>query len=225
MLADCCCCCCVRRVVRRFEARPQQGRQLAPWLRAVLVQHTAFLMTVPNLLNKLAKLYQVSTATPAHHSTTHTCSTTHHPRTMLPHSLDKWRNIGEYSVRTSTSTRSLFNWNADRKAPASDLLLSETFSFPSPTPHCVALVHSRFRECHSPPLWLCLLVVCRPLMHGCWCSRSFSSCLGDWTWCCHKSPKGENPKSSCFAGRFAYTQCLLVQREASCLSILRGRRL
>lgn len=52
---DCCRHC---RLMEKFEARPSRGAALVPWLRAVMVQHTAYLMTVPGLVHKLARLYQ-----------------------------------------------------------------------------------------------------------------------------------------------------------------------
>lgn len=46
------------RVVDKFEKRPTRGSLLCRWIRAILMQHTAYLMTVPNLVTKLSALYQ-----------------------------------------------------------------------------------------------------------------------------------------------------------------------
>jgi len=45
-------------VIHKFEARPSRGAALVPWIRAVLVQHTAYLMAVPGLVDKLSALYR-----------------------------------------------------------------------------------------------------------------------------------------------------------------------
>ena len=48
------------RIVQRFERRPAHSLELVAWLRAVLVQHASFLMSVPGLMRKMSRLYQVS---------------------------------------------------------------------------------------------------------------------------------------------------------------------
>ncbi len=47
------------KIIAKFEANPSRGQGLAKWIRAVLVQHTAHLMSVPGLVTKLSGLYQV----------------------------------------------------------------------------------------------------------------------------------------------------------------------
>jgi hypothetical protein len=47
------------KVIAKLEAKPSRGQNLAKWIRAVLVQHTAHLMSVPALVSKLSGLYQV----------------------------------------------------------------------------------------------------------------------------------------------------------------------
>ena len=47
------------KVIQKFEANPSRGQGLAKWIRAVLVQHTAHLMSVPGLVSQLSGLYQV----------------------------------------------------------------------------------------------------------------------------------------------------------------------
>jgi len=44
-------------VVEKFQTKPARGIALINWIRAVLVQHTSYLMTVPDLLRNLAPLY------------------------------------------------------------------------------------------------------------------------------------------------------------------------
>ncbi|KAL6051254.1 WD repeat-containing protein 43 [Balamuthia mandrillaris] len=45
-------------LVSRFRAKPNRGVVLMQWVRAVLIQHSAFLMTLPNLAATLSSLYQ-----------------------------------------------------------------------------------------------------------------------------------------------------------------------
>jgi len=44
-------------VVEKFQTKPARGISLINWIRAVLVQHTSYLMTVPDLLRTLSPLY------------------------------------------------------------------------------------------------------------------------------------------------------------------------
>ena len=46
------------RIIQKFEARPNRGIVLVRWLRAVLINHAAFLMSIPGLVIKLSGLYQ-----------------------------------------------------------------------------------------------------------------------------------------------------------------------
>jgi U3 small nucleolar RNA-associated protein 5 len=48
----------LKQVVRRFQSRPGRGIKLAKWIKAVLLIHMAYLMTVPGLTNELGPLYQ-----------------------------------------------------------------------------------------------------------------------------------------------------------------------
>eukprot|EP00158_Paraphelidium_tribonemae_P005426 Partr_v1_DN27327_c0_g1_i4_m46685 putative WD repeat domain 43 len=45
-------------LVERFQLNPNRGPQLAKWLKAVLMSHMAYLLSHPNLAQKLAPLYQ-----------------------------------------------------------------------------------------------------------------------------------------------------------------------
>lgn len=45
-------------IIARFQKKPNRGAYLAIWIREVLMNHTAYLTTVPNLLTKLGPLYQ-----------------------------------------------------------------------------------------------------------------------------------------------------------------------
>lgn len=47
------------KVIAKLEAKPSRGQGLAKWIRAVLVQHTAHLMSVPGLVSKLSGLHQM----------------------------------------------------------------------------------------------------------------------------------------------------------------------
>ena len=46
------------RVVEKFQAKPSRGLALMAWIRAVLVIHIAYLMTLPDLPNMLSGLYR-----------------------------------------------------------------------------------------------------------------------------------------------------------------------
>ena len=46
------------RIVDKFERKPMRGHNLCIWIRAILKFHTAYLMTVPELVHKLSTLYQ-----------------------------------------------------------------------------------------------------------------------------------------------------------------------
>ncbi|KAI9023879.1 WD40-repeat-containing domain protein [Phycomyces nitens] len=45
-------------LISKFQEKPSRGRSLLIWINAVLILHTAYLMTVPDLVNKLANFYQ-----------------------------------------------------------------------------------------------------------------------------------------------------------------------
>jgi len=47
------------RLTDKVERRPNRGMNLCIWMRAVLMKHTSYLMSVPNLHTKLAGLYQI----------------------------------------------------------------------------------------------------------------------------------------------------------------------
>eukprot|EP01116_Phalansterium_solitarium_P021244 TRINITY_DN6521_c0_g1_i1.p1 TRINITY_DN6521_c0_g1~~TRINITY_DN6521_c0_g1_i1.p1 ORF type:complete len:662 (+),score=197.41 TRINITY_DN6521_c0_g1_i1:114-2099(+) len=47
----------LKAAVEKFQAKPTRGIILVTWIRAVLVQHTAYLMTVPDLVSSLSGLY------------------------------------------------------------------------------------------------------------------------------------------------------------------------
>jgi U3 small nucleolar RNA-associated protein 5 len=47
------------RVVQKFQMRPNRGPVLVIWIKAVLILHTAYLMSVPNLIKHLTGLYQI----------------------------------------------------------------------------------------------------------------------------------------------------------------------
>ena len=46
------------RLVDKFEKRPTRGSTLCLWIRAILKHHTAYLMSIPDLVHKLSTLYQ-----------------------------------------------------------------------------------------------------------------------------------------------------------------------
>lgn len=45
-------------LVQRLQGRPMRAAQLVTWLRAVLIAHTAYLLTVPDLARSLSPLFQ-----------------------------------------------------------------------------------------------------------------------------------------------------------------------
>lgn len=49
----------LRQLVDRLERSPRRGRVLVNWLRKILLRHTAYLMTVPDLAKELAALYEI----------------------------------------------------------------------------------------------------------------------------------------------------------------------
>jgi hypothetical protein len=48
----------LHKIVERLERRPNRARALVIWVRVVLFRHTSYLVTVPELVNSLARLYQ-----------------------------------------------------------------------------------------------------------------------------------------------------------------------
>merc|ERR1711920_603607 len=46
------------KVVDKFEKRPSRGSVLCVWIRTILMAHTSYLMTVPDLVESLSALYQ-----------------------------------------------------------------------------------------------------------------------------------------------------------------------
>jgi U3 small nucleolar RNA-associated protein 5 len=49
----------LRACVERLQSRPVRGQQLAGWIRAVLLHHTAYLMAAPGVQPVMTSLYQV----------------------------------------------------------------------------------------------------------------------------------------------------------------------
>ncbi|KAF8936473.1 WD40-repeat-containing domain protein [Dissophora ornata] len=45
-------------VIHKFQQKPNRGEALLEWIKAVLLIHTAYLMTVPDLIKKLSNFYQ-----------------------------------------------------------------------------------------------------------------------------------------------------------------------
>lgn len=45
-------------VIHKFQQKPNRGEALLEWIKAVLLIHTAYLMTVPDLIEKLSNFYQ-----------------------------------------------------------------------------------------------------------------------------------------------------------------------
>ncbi|KAF9411819.1 WD repeat-containing protein 43 [Podila epigama] len=45
-------------VIHKFQQKPNRGEALLEWIKAVLLVHTAYLMTVPDLIEKLSHFYQ-----------------------------------------------------------------------------------------------------------------------------------------------------------------------
>jgi len=49
----------LQQLVDRLERSPRRGRVLINWIRKILLRHTAYLMTVPDLAKELAALYEI----------------------------------------------------------------------------------------------------------------------------------------------------------------------
>ncbi len=49
----------LQQLVDRLEKSPRRGRVLIGWIRRILLRHTAYLMTVPDLAKELAALYEI----------------------------------------------------------------------------------------------------------------------------------------------------------------------
>lgn len=49
-------------VIHKFQQKPNRGEALLEWIKAVLLIHTAYLMTVPDLVKKLPNFYQTLNA-------------------------------------------------------------------------------------------------------------------------------------------------------------------
>ncbi|KAG5183264.1 Dip2/Utp12 family-domain-containing protein [Tribonema minus] len=47
------------RLVAKFEKRPQRGAVLCTWIRSVLVRHTGYLLSIPDLSVRLGRLHQM----------------------------------------------------------------------------------------------------------------------------------------------------------------------
>ncbi|KAG0004549.1 WD repeat-containing protein 43 [Entomortierella chlamydospora] len=45
-------------VIHKFQQKPNRGEALLEWIKAVLLIHTAYMMTVPDLIKKLSNFYQ-----------------------------------------------------------------------------------------------------------------------------------------------------------------------
>ncbi|GAB5586757.1 Small subunit (SSU) processome component [Umbelopsis nana] len=48
----------LQQIVDKFQERPNRGKALLEWIKAVLLIHTAYLMTVPDLVGKLSNFYK-----------------------------------------------------------------------------------------------------------------------------------------------------------------------
>ncbi|KAI9321044.1 WD40-repeat-containing domain protein [Dichotomocladium elegans] len=48
----------MQQLIARFQSKPNRGHGLLEWIRAVLLIHTTYLMTVPDLVGKLSNFYQ-----------------------------------------------------------------------------------------------------------------------------------------------------------------------
>lgn len=48
----------LQQLIERFQEKPARGRTLMQWIKAILQVHTAYFMTVPDLINQLALFYQ-----------------------------------------------------------------------------------------------------------------------------------------------------------------------
>ncbi|KAG2184959.1 hypothetical protein INT43_000872 [Umbelopsis isabellina] len=47
----------LQQIVDKFQERPNRGKVLLEWIKAILLIHTAYLMTVPDLVGKLSNFY------------------------------------------------------------------------------------------------------------------------------------------------------------------------
>ena len=47
----------LKSVIDKFQSKPSRGLTLITWIRALLIQHTSYLMTVPDLVKSLSVLY------------------------------------------------------------------------------------------------------------------------------------------------------------------------
>ncbi|KAF0721231.1 hypothetical protein AaE_010122, partial [Aphanomyces astaci] len=45
-------------LVEKFEKRPTRGATMCQWIKFLMLNHTAYLMTVPDVIDKLSTLYQ-----------------------------------------------------------------------------------------------------------------------------------------------------------------------
>ena len=48
----------LQKLISKFEASPSRGLVLTRWIKSVLIQHTAHLMSIPGLVERLSGLYQ-----------------------------------------------------------------------------------------------------------------------------------------------------------------------
>lgn len=48
----------LQQLIERFQEKPARGRALMQWIKVILQVHTAYFMTVPDLINQLALFYQ-----------------------------------------------------------------------------------------------------------------------------------------------------------------------
>ncbi|KAI9288627.1 WD40-repeat-containing domain protein [Umbelopsis sp. AD052] len=48
----------LQQIVDKFQERPNRGKALLEWIKAILLIHTAYLMTVPDLVGKLSNFYK-----------------------------------------------------------------------------------------------------------------------------------------------------------------------
>eukprot|EP00123_Amoebidium_parasiticum_P011451 comp20721_c0_seq1/m.27070 comp20721_c0_seq1/g.27070 ORF comp20721_c0_seq1/g.27070 comp20721_c0_seq1/m.27070 type:complete len:606 (-) comp20721_c0_seq1:170-1987(-) len=49
----------LQRLIEKFQARPNRGLQLVPWMKATILSHTNYLVTVPDLPQTVGGLYQM----------------------------------------------------------------------------------------------------------------------------------------------------------------------
>lgn len=47
----------LEKLLERFTQKPARGRELVPWIKQILALHTAYLLTVPDLVQRLSHLY------------------------------------------------------------------------------------------------------------------------------------------------------------------------